>query len=184
MRVIVGICGASGVSYAKLLLEELKKRKIETHVITSDWAKKILQYELPEAKIEELANYLYNNNNLAAEISSTSFVTDAMVILPATVKTVSDIANAHVDNLIARCADNMLRQHKKLIVCIRETPLSAPTLKNLYKLALYGAIVFPLSPAFYHKPTTIEEMQSFIVGKILDLLGIENDLFKRWKNEL
>jgi len=184
MRIIVGICGASGVGYTKLLLEELKKCKIETHVIISDWAKKILQHESPEAKIEELANYVYDNSDLAANISSTSFLTDAMVILPATVKTVSDIANAHTDNLIARCADNMLRQRKKLIVCIRETPLSAPALENLHKLALYGAIVFPLSPGFYHKPKTIEEMQSFIVGKILDLLGIENDLFKRWENEL
>lgn len=184
MRIIIGICGASGVSYAKLLLEELKKRNIETHVIISDWAKRIFSHEAPEVRIEELADYLYNNNDLAAEISSTSFKIDAMVILPATVKTVSDVANAHTDNLIARCADNMLRQRKKLIVCVRETPLSAPALENLHKLALYGAIVFPLSPGFYHRPKTIEEMQSFIVGKILDLLGIENDLFKRWKNEL
>jgi 4-hydroxy-3-polyprenylbenzoate decarboxylase len=184
MRIIVAICGASGVSYAKMLLEELKKRNIETHVIASDWAKKIFSHEAPEARIEELADYLYDNNDLAAEISSTSFVIDAMVVLPATVKTASDIASAHADNLIARCADNMLRQHKKLIVCIRETPLSAPTLKNLYNLSLFGAIVFPLCPAFYHKPKTIDDMQRFIVGKILDLLGIENNLFKRWKNEL
>lgn len=184
MRVIVGICGASGVSYAKILIEELKKRNVETHAIISDWAKEIIKYELSDFKIDSLATRVYDNNELAAEISSTSFLVDAMIVIPASVKTVSDIANAHTDNLIARCADNMLRQHKKLIICIRETPLSAPTLENLHKLALCGAVVFPLCPAFYHKPKTIEDMQRFIVGKILDLLGIENSLFKRWKNEL
>ena len=184
MRIILAICGASGVSYAELLLKELKKRGIEVHLILSKWARKILQYELPDTRIERLANHLYDNGDLAANISSTSFIIDAMVILPASVKTVSDIANAHTDNLISRCADNMLRQHKKLIVCIRETPLSTATLENLHKLSLYSAIVFPLCPAFYNRPKTIGDMQRFIVGKILDLLGIENKLFKRWKNEL
>ncbi len=182
MRVIVGICGASGVSYACLLLEELKKRNIETHVIVSDWAKEILKYEKPNVEIEALATRIYSNKELAAEISSTSFLADAMVVLPASIKTVSDIANAHTATLIARCADNMLRQRKTLIVCVRETPLSAASLDNLRKIALYGAIVFPLCPAFYHNPKSISDLQKFLVGKILDLLGIENNLFKRWKN--
>lgn len=181
MRIIVGVCGASGIGYAAMLLKELKARKIETHLIMSRYAKEVAKHEIPDEKIEALATKLYDEKDMAASISSTSFVVDAMVILPATVKTASDIACAHTDNLIARCADNMLRQRKKLIVCIRETPLSAPTLENLYKIALFGAIVFPLSPAFYHKPRNIEDMQKFIVGKILDLLGIENKLFKRWE---
>lgn len=184
MRIIVGICGASGVCYAIKLLKELRKRKIETHTIVSEWGKKILAYEEPEEKIEELTNYLYSNKDLSAKIASTSFVSDAMVVLPATVKTASDIANAHTSNLIARCADNMLREKKKLIVCIRETPLSVAALENLYKLALYGAIVFPLNPGFYHKPKTVDEVKDFVVGKILDLLGIENNLYKRWEGEL
>jgi len=181
MRIILGVCGASGISYSMMLLRELKARNIETHVIFSKWAKEILKHELPKENFERYASKIYDEDDLAASISSTSFYADAMVVLPATVKTASDIANAHTDNLIARCADNMLRQRKTLIVCIRETPLSAPTLKNLYKIALYGGIIFPLCPAFYHKPKTIEDLQKFIVGKILDLLDIKNNLFKRWE---
>ncbi|MCX8189784.1 MAG: UbiX family flavin prenyltransferase [Candidatus Diapherotrites archaeon] len=178
MRLIVASCGASGINYVSLLIKELKKRKVEMHLIFSEWAKKVANFE--EQQLTYKGIKIYNNDELDASISSTSFPVDAMVILPASIKTASDIANAHTDNLIARCADNMLRQRKKLILCIRETPLSTPALKNLYKISLYGGIVFPLSPAFYSKPKSISDIEAFIVGKILDLLSIENELYKRW----
>ncbi|MEM4662405.1 MAG: UbiX family flavin prenyltransferase [Candidatus Diapherotrites archaeon] len=182
MRIIIAACGASGLNYTKLLLKELKKRKIETHLVMSEWSKKVSEIEAPN--LERYASKMHDNNDLGASISSSSFITDAMVIIPASVKTVSDIANAHTDTLIARCADNMLRQKKKLIVCIRETPLSPPTLKNLYEISLYGAVVFPLSPGFYSKPRSIADLEAFIVGKILDLLGVKNNLYKRWDDGL
>ncbi|MEM4598157.1 MAG: UbiX family flavin prenyltransferase [Candidatus Diapherotrites archaeon] len=180
MRIIVAACGASGLNYTALLIKELKKRNIELHTIFSEWSQEVAKHE--GQKIDLKGIKVYKNSDLAASISSTSFPVDAMVVIPASIKTVSDIANAHTDNLIARCADNMLRQKKELIVCVRETPLSAPALENLYKIAIYGGIVFPLSPGFYSKPKSIADIEAFIVGKILDLLGIENTLYKRWNN--
>ncbi len=182
MRVIIGVCGASGVNYAFSLLRELKKKRIETHLIVSKWAEAIIKQETAKSlgELKRLASYFYKNDEMDAIISSSSFLADAMVILPASVKTVSMIANANTGTLISRCADIMLRTRKKLIVCIRETPLSAPTLKNLYIISVFGGIVMPLSPAFYSKPKTIAALEGFISGKIMDLLEIKNSLYKRW----
>lgn len=184
-KLIIGICGASGILYAIDLLKELKKSNIETHVIVSDWAKQILSEET-KYKIDifnKNSTIVYNNNDMAAKISSSSFLSDGMVIIPATVKTTSEIAHANCNNLITRCADNILRMKKRLILCIRETPLSSTTLENLYKISIAGGVVFPLCPAFYHNPENLEDIRNFIVGKIMDVLDIENTKFKRWKNE-
>ena len=182
MKLIVAICGASGIRYGIGLLEALKELKVETYLILSEWAEKLVEEET-EHKIEEvkkLASKVYGYKDMAAAISSSSFLVDGMVVCPATVKTVSEIANAHSGNLISRSADNMLKTQKKLVVCIRETPLSGPCLENLAKISQYGGIVMPLSPGFYHKPKTIKDLESFITGKILDLIGIENEKFDRW----
>ena len=182
MKIIVAICGASGIQYRIGLLEALKELKVETHLILSEWAEKLVEEET-EHKIEEvkkLASKVYGYKDMAAAISSSSFLVNGMVVCPATVKTVSEIANAHSGNLISRSADNMLKTQKKLVVCIRETPLSGPCLENLAKISQYGGIVMPLSPGFYHKPKTIKDLESFIIGKILDLIGIENEKFERW----
>ncbi len=183
MKLIIGVCGASGSNYALALLRELKKRKIETHLIVSEWAEKLLKIETGKgiAKLAELADYSYKEGEMDSRIASSSFLCDGMVVLPASIKTVSQIASADTSTLISRCADIMLRTRKKLVVCVRETPLSAPALKNMYNIALYGGIVMPLSPAFYHKPKKIEDLEKFIAGKIMDLLGIKNSMFKRWK---
>jgi len=164
MKLIVAICGASGVEYGISLLEALKDAKIETHLILSEWAEKLIKEEAgySVAEVKKLASKVYEYRDMAAAISSSSFLVDGMVVCPATVKTVSEIANAASNNLISRAADNMLKTRKKLVVCIRETPLSGPCLEN-------------------HKPKTIKDLEAFITGKIMDLLGIENKKFQRWK---
>jgi 4-hydroxy-3-polyprenylbenzoate decarboxylase len=185
MKLIVAICGASGVEYGISLLESLKEAKIETHLILSEWAEKLIEKETDfrggVEKVKKLATKVYDYKDMAAAISSSSFLIDGMIICPATVKTVSEIANADSSNLLSRAADNMLKTRKKLVVCIRETPLSGPCLENLAKISQYGGIIMPLSPGFYHKPKTIKDLEAFIIGKIMDLLCIKNNKFKRWK---
>ncbi len=183
MKLIVAICGASGIGYGIELLKTLKEAKVETHLILSEWAEKLVEEETDYkiGQVKELASKVYGYKDMAASISSSSFLVEGMVICPATVKTVSEITQAHSGNLISRAADNMLKTRKKLVVCIRETPLSSPCLENLAKISQYGGIVMPLSPGFYHKPKSIKDLQAFIVGKILDVFGIKNQKFKRWK---
>lgn len=183
-KIILAITGASGITYAQELLKELKKQGIETHLIVSKWAKEVMKEEGIELKeMKKLASSFYEDNEMNACISSTSYSTDfdAMVIVPASVKTISGIANAYTDNLITRTADNFLRCKKKLIIAFRETPISTGCIHNLYLLSVQGALIFPLAPAFYHKPKDLNELKKFITGKLLDLIGIENKKFKRWK---
>ena len=136
--------------------------------------------EYTSEEVKSLATVTYRHDEMDATISSSSFLTDGMVICPATVKTVSEIANAHLGTLISRAANNLLRVRKRLVVCLRETPIGAPCLQNLYQLAMYGAIILPLSPAFYQKPQSLKDLRAFIVGKVLDSLEIPNDQFRRW----
>lgn len=182
MKLVVGICGASGVNYAIELLKALKEKKIETFLVLSDWSKKLIEEETSYkiSKVKKLASHCYSNSDMTAPIASSSFLVDGMIVIPASVKTVSEIATADCSTLISRACDNMLKTKKKLVVCIRETPLSPPSLRNLYDISVFGGIVFPLSPAFYHKPKTIKDLESFIVGKLLDLFEIKNEKFKRW----
>ena len=183
MKMIVAITGASGMNYSLALLRELKLKQIEVHLIISEWAEVVLKEETNKkvSDLKKLAYKTYSNNNLAASVSSSSFLVDGMIIIPSSIKTVSEILHAHTSNLITRCADNMLKTKKPLVIGLRETPLSGPTLENLWKLSLYGAIIFPLSPAFYHKPKKIKDLEAFIVGKALDLLGVKNNTFNRWE---
>jgi flavin prenyltransferase len=184
MKLIIGLSGASGTNYALVLLKELKKQKIETHLIISEWGEKVFEQETNKkiSELKKLATHPYSNKEMGAKISSSSFLSDGMIIIPASVKTVSEIANAHTSTLITRCADIMLRYKKPLIIGLRETPLSGPALEQLLKIAQYGGIIFPLSPGFYGKPKKISDLEDFIVGKAMDLLGIKNDKFIRWKN--
>lgn len=182
-RIIVGMCGASGVGYGIELLKALKGSSVESYLIVSEWAEKLIETET-DYKVEDvkkIANHFYSNKDMSAPVSSSSFLTDGMVVIPSTVKTASDIAHAHLGNLITRAADNMLKMKKQLVVCIRETPLSTPALESLYKISLAGGIVFPLSPGFYHKPKSLKDINDFIVGKILDIFNIENKKFRRWR---
>ncbi len=183
MRIIVAVCGASGIRYGIEVLKALKEAGVETYLVLSEWAEKLVREETSQSPedVKKLATKCFDNKDMAAPISSSSFLVDGMVVIPATVKTASKIASAHSGTLITRAADNMLKMRKRLVVCIRETPLSGPCLENMRKIAHYGGIVMPLSPGLYHKPEGIQDMLDFMTGKVLDALGVNNKKFKRWK---
>ena len=184
-RIIIALSGASGIQYGIEVIKALRESKIETHVILSEWAEYVLQDEtdIDKTEVEELVFKIYDNKDMSASIASSSTLIDGMVVIPATVKTVSNIANANTENLISRAADIMLKMKRPLIIGIRETPLSPPCLNNLTKLASYGVIILPLSPGFYHKPQNIQDLYDFMTGKVLDCLNIPNDKYQRWKEE-
>ena len=175
MKVIVGVTGASGAIVAKRLIEELKKRKIEAKVIVSDPAKLTMKEE--GVRIESD----YSEKDIAADLASSSNRIDAFVICPCSVKTLGAIAHGYADNLITRLADNCLKMRRKLILCVRETPYSLIHIKNMELVTLAGAIVMPLNIAYYFKPKKIEDVTNFFVGKVLDLLDIEHNLYRRWR---
>lgn len=182
MRLIVAITGASGTVYAKRLLEVLREKKVETHLIVSKAAEKVIEHELGMKKkdLEKLACHVYGVDDLCAPFMSGSFQTDGMIIVPCSMKTLAGIASGYADNLILRAADVTLKEGRRLIVVPRETPLSSIHLRNMLSLARLGVAVVPAMPAFYHKPKKIDDLVDFVVGKVLDCLGVEHKLFKRW----
>lgn len=187
LKLIVGMTGASGIIYGVRLLEYLKTRQeIKTFLIISEGAKKVIELEtnFKINYIEKLADYSFNESDFTAPIASSSFLVDGMVIIPASMKTLAAIAHGFDNNLITRAADNILRLRKPLVIVPRETPLSPIHLENMLKLSKSGAIILPACPGFYTKPKRIEDLIDFIVGKVLDNLGITHDLYKRWGEKL
>lgn len=182
MRLIVSITGASGVVYGKRLLEVLREKETETHLIVSRAGGKMVEYELGIAvgELEKLASYAYDEGNLDAPIASGSFITDGMVIIPCSMKTLAGIAHGYSRNLILRAADVTLKEGRKLVLVPRETPLNAIHLRNMLRLSMQGVAIIPAMPAFYHNPKSVDDLVDFVVGKVLDSLGIEHELFKRW----
>ena len=183
MKVVVGISGASGVIYGIRLLEELNKNNIETHLITSSIAKDIIEYETNYSveDVEKIATYVHDENDLNAIVNSGSFKFDTAVIIPCSMKTLSSISNGYGDNVITRVGDVTLKERRQLIIVPRETPLRTVHLENMTKLSKEGAIILPAMPGFYHKPESIEEQVDFIIGKIFDIMDINNNLFTKWK---
>ncbi len=183
-RLIIGIAGASGVIYGVRMLEVLKNQGIETHLIISDAGKLNIRIET-DYDVDEvlaMADVTYNNKDIAASVASGSFLTMGMVVAPCTVKTLSGIANSFNDNLLIRAADVQLKEKRKLALLFRETPLHQGHLRLLSQAADMGAHIIPPVPAFYHHPKTIDDIINQSVGKVLDYIGIEHDLFKRWDN--
>jgi len=183
-RLIVGIAGASGVIYGVRMLEVLKNRGIETHLIISEAGKLNIKIET-DYDVEDvlaMADFTYNNKQIAASVASGSFQTMGMVVAPCTVKTLSGIANSYNENLLIRAADVQLKEKRKLALMFRETPLHVGHLRLLTLAAEMGAHIVPPVPAFYHHPKTIDDIINQSVGKVLDYMGIEHDLFKRWDN--
>ncbi len=183
MRVIVGITGASGVIYGKRFLEVLKDMQIEIHLVISLAGRLIIKRELKRdyKELEKLATHTYSPDDLRAPISSGSYFIDAMIIVPASMKTISSISSGISDDLIKRAADVQIKENRRLILVPRETPLSAIHLENLKRLASLGVTILPAMPSFYHDPDTIEDVVDFVVGKILDQLRLDHDLYERWK---
>ncbi len=182
MRLVVAVTGASGVAYGKRLLEVLHERKIETHLIVSKAAERVMEHELGINKrdLQRLATYTYDVDNLTAPLMSGSFKTDGMVIVPCSMKTLAGIAHGFADNLILRAADVMIKEKRRLVVVPRETPLNVVHLRNMLTVANLGVYVVPAMPAFYQKPEKVSDLVDFVVGRVLDCLGIEHALFKRY----
>lgn len=180
---IIAITGASGVIYSLKLLEALKELKIETGVVVSKPAEIILDYELGIEldHIKNLADYYYDPDDLTSSINSGSFKFNSLVIVPCSMKTLSAIANGYGNNAITRVADVALKEKRKTIIVPRETPLRSIHLENMLEISKEGGIILPAMPAFYHKPENINDMVNFVVGKILDSLDIDNNLFNRWE---
>lgn len=185
MRIIVGISGASGAIYGIRLLEELKARGIETHLIISRWGEVTIDKETNYTveQVKALASKVYDEDNLAAAVSSGSFKNDGMVIAPCSMKTLSGIANGYAEDLLIRAADVALKERRRLILLVRETPLNPVHLENMLKLSRLDVTIMPPVPAFYSLPRTIDDMVNHTVGRVLDQLGVENQLFTRWGNE-
>lgn len=183
MSVVIGITGASGAIYGIRLLEGIKGKK---YLIISENGKKIIEYETQYSveEIKKLADCCYENNNLSADISSGSFKFDSMVIVPCSMNTLSKIAHGIEDNLITRVASVCIKENRKLIIVPREMPLSQIHLENMARLAQNRVIILPAMPAFYHKPKNVEDIVNFVVGRILDVLGMEHNLYRRWGGNL
>jgi 4-hydroxy-3-polyprenylbenzoate decarboxylase len=178
---LIGITGASGIILAIKLLETLKSKGIKTELIISKTAQKIIniETEYKQVDIQNLADKVYNVDDLTAGPASGSYPLDAMVIIPCTMKTLAAIANGYADNLITRAADVMIKEKRKLILVVRESPFSAIHLENMLKLAKLGVIIAPPIPSYYIRPKSVDELNEYFVGRILDHLGIESDI-RRW----
>ncbi len=181
-RLIVGISGASGVIYGVRFLEVASKLPLEIHLIISDAAKKNLEIEtsFTAKDLEAMAARVYDPSDLGAPVSSGSFLTLGMVIIPCSIKTLSGVANSYNNTLLIRAADVSLKEHRKTVLVVRETPLHLGHLKLMERVTESGAVIFPPIPAFYHNPKTIDDIINHSVGKVLDQFGIEHHLFRRW----
>ena len=181
-RIVLAITGATGALYGIKLLKELNHAGVETHLIVSDSAKKTIEletdYYLPD--LETMASQQHCNSNIAAAPASGSFLHQGMVVAPCSMKTLSAIASGYADNLINRAADVTIKERRKLLLLVRETPLSPIHLENMLKLARLGVIIMPPVMSFYHLPNSIEDIMKQLMGRIFDQLGIENTLVKRW----
>jgi 4-hydroxy-3-polyprenylbenzoate decarboxylase len=184
-RIIIGITGASGVIYGIRLLEVLREKEVETHLILTNAAKTNIALEtgFSVRQVEDFASEVHDINNLAAAISSGSFMTYGMVIIPCSIKTLSGVANSYNENLLVRAADVVLKERRKLILGVRETPLHKGHLELMIKVVDRGGIIFPPVPAFYHSPAGIDDIINHTIGKILDLFDIEHALYKRWEGQ-
>ena len=183
---VVGISGASGVIYGIRLLEVLTELGCTTHLVMTEAARRIIEIETEESpiEVEMMADRVYSARDFTASIASGSHVFDAMVVAPCSMRTLAGIANGVSDTLITRAADVCLKERRRLILVTRESPLNLVHLKNMVAATEAGAIILPPCPGFYSKPETIEGMVDVVVGRVLDLLGIEHDLYKRWRTPL
>jgi 4-hydroxy-3-polyprenylbenzoate decarboxylase len=180
---IVAITGASGHVYGIRLLETLREMRIETHLVMSRSSIVALAHETDyrQKDVHALADHVYNNDDFAAGISSGSFRTRGMIIAPCTTKTLGEIASGACGTLVSRAADVTLKERRRLVLLLRETPLHLGHCRNMVSVTEYGAIVMPPVPAFYAKPQSIDDIVTHTVGRALDLFGLDSGRFPRWK---
>jgi len=184
--IVVAITGATGVIYGVELLKALRDLNERTHLILSDSAVRNIhtetEYKIDEVK--EMAEVVYNNKDIGASVASGSFKTRGMVVVPCTIKTLSAIANSFNENLVVRASDVMLKERRTLVLMVRETPLHKGHLELMMRAADHGAVILPPMPSFYHGPKTVLEIIHQSVGKALDQLGVEHNLFRRWNSDM
>jgi flavin prenyltransferase len=186
LRLIIGITGATGTIYGVRLLERLRESGVETHLVISRWGARTLLHETPYTReqVEALATVSHAPGDMGASISSGSFRTDGMIIAPCSAKSLAAIAHGFGENLIHRAADVALKEHRKLVLAVRESPLSAIHLENMLTLARMGAMVMPPLPAFYNHPRTIDDIVDYTVARMLDQFGLEVSGSARWVGEM
>ena len=186
MRIIVGITGATGAIYGVRALERLRERGIETHLVLSRWGVQTLLHETTYTReqVEALAHTTYAQGDMGAAISSGSFRTDGMLIAPCSAKSLAAIAHGFADNLIHRAADVVLKERRRLVLAVREAPLSDIHLENMLKLSRMGAVMLPPMPAFYQKPQTVDDIVEHTVARMLDQFGIDLPGAVRWAGEM
>ncbi len=182
MRLVVGISGASGVIYGVRFLEALRSLGVESHLIMSPGLATTLKHEVNKnaEDVEKLAAVKYDYLDMAAAVSSGSFQTDGMAVIPCSMKTLAGIVSGYSDNLLLRAADVTLKERRTLVLVPRETPLNTIHIENMLRASRAGAVVLPAMPGFYFKPKTLDDMINHIVGKTLDVFKIKHSLFKRW----
>jgi 4-hydroxy-3-polyprenylbenzoate decarboxylase len=182
-RLVIGIAGASGTIYGIRMLELLKKTDIETHLVMSKSAEMTMVYETKykPKDVRALASVNHPPADIGASISSGSFPTIGMIVVPCSIRTMSEIATGVTSTLVTRAADVVLKEKRRLVLALRETPLHGGHLRTLTTLADIGAVVAPIVPAFYNKPKTVDDIINHTVGRLLDLFGIETKLVKRWQ---
>ena len=182
-RLIVGISGASGTIYGVRLLEMLRKTDIETHLVMSKSADVTLTYEtdLKPRDVRALASVHYPVTDIGAAISSGSFPTMGMIVAPCSIRTMSEIASGVTASLLSRAADVVLKEKRRLVLAVRETPLHSGHLRSMITLAEIGAVIAPIVPAFYNRPQSVDDIVNHTCGRLLDLFGIDTGIVKRWK---
>lgn len=182
-RIIVGISGASGAIYGIRMLQALRAlADVESHLVMSPSAERTINDETDwsAAAVRELADVVHSHRNIGASIASGSFLSGGMVVAPCSIKTLSEIANSHDDNLLARAADVCLKERRRLVLLVRETPLHLGHLELMVRVTQYGAVVMPPVPAYYSRPATLDDIVDHIVGKTLDQFGVQHEFVKRW----
>lgn len=182
-RIIIGVTGASGTILAMQLLKALRALPVEIHLVITEAARTTMAYEtdLTAEDLESLAHVVYKNRDIAAPIASGSYRTAGMIIAPCSIKTMSEVAYGMASSLIVRAADVVLKERRRLVLVVRETPLHAGHLEAMLKLTHMGAIIAPPVPAFYAKPATIEDMVCQSMGRVLDLFSLDSKTAFRWE---
>ncbi len=181
-RIVVGMTGATGAALGIRLLEVLREQEVETHLIVSKWAHQTLAHETSRSleEVRRLAAVSYAPGDMAAPVSSGSFRTDGMIVAPCSVSSLAAIAQGVSTHLIHRAADVTLKEQRRLVLVVRETPLSEIHLRNMLRLRRMGAVILPPMPAFYNRPKTVDALIDHLVGRMLDQIGIDTELAPRW----
>jgi len=185
-RLIIGMTGSTGAIFGIRMLEALKHTDVETHLIISKWAQRTIEHETRHTleQVRAMATVVHSQGDMGASISSGSFLTEGMVVIPCSVRTLGGIANGYGEHLVHRAADVVLKERRKLVLVVRETPLSEVHLENMLRLARMGVVMLPPMPAFYNHPKTVEDVIDHIVMRVLDQFGIEAPFAKRWDGHM